>query len=66
MRIKFFISHAAWDDDDFTKWISLRLTGLGYKVWCGILFLDKNVDFGSNIEKATRDNTARKRSDSMA
>lgn len=40
MRNRVFISHATPDDDDFTKWLSLKLIGLGYEVWCDILFLD--------------------------
>lgn len=57
MRNKIFISHATPDDDDFTRWLSLKLIGLGYEVWCDILFLDKGVDFWSNIEKELRENT---------
>lgn len=56
MRNKIFISHATPDDNDFTKWLSLKLIGLGYEVWCDILFLDKGVDFWSNIEKEIRKN----------
>ena len=59
MRNKIFISHATPDDDDFTKWLSLKLIGLGYEVWCDILFLDKGVDFWSNIEKEIRENTCK-------
>ncbi len=59
MRNKIFISHATPDDDDFTKWLSLKLIGLGYDVWCDILFLDKGVDFWSNIEKEIRENTCK-------
>jgi len=43
MRNKIFISHATPDDNDFTKWLALKLIGLGYVVWCDILFLDKGV-----------------------
>lgn len=59
MRNKIFISHATPDDDDFTRWLSLKLIGLGYKVWCDILFLDKGVDFWSTIEKEIRENTCK-------
>lgn len=59
MRNKIFISHATPDDDDFTKWLSLKLIGLGYEVWCDILFLDKGVDFWSNIEKEIRENVCK-------
>ncbi|MFM7857602.1 MAG: TIR domain-containing protein [Flammeovirgaceae bacterium] len=57
MRTKVFISHATPDDNDFTRWLSLKLIGLGYEVWCDIFFLDKGVDFWSNIEKEIRENT---------
>ncbi|MDD4437963.1 MAG: toll/interleukin-1 receptor domain-containing protein [Tissierellia bacterium] len=56
MRNKIFISHATPDDNDFTKWLALKLIGLGYEVWCDILFLDKGVDFWSKIEKEIREN----------
>lgn len=59
MRNKIFISHATPDDDDFTRWLSLKLIGLGYEVWCDILFLDKGVDFWSTIEKEIRENTCK-------
>jgi len=59
MRNKIFISHATPDNDDFTKWLSLKLIGLGYEVWCDILFLDKGVDFWSSIEKEIRENTCK-------
>jgi hypothetical protein len=57
MREKVFISHATPEDDNFTKWLSLKLISLGYEVWCDILFLDKGIDFWSRIEKEIRENT---------
>lgn len=57
MRNKVFISHATPDDNEFTKWLALKLIGLGYEVWCDILFLEKAVDFWINIEKEIRENT---------
>jgi len=59
VRNKIFISHATPDDNDFTKWLSLKLIGLGYEVWCDVLFLDKGVDFWSNIEKEIRENACK-------
>ncbi len=59
MRNRIFISHATLDDYDFTKWLSLKLVGMGYEVWCDILKLDKGVDFWSSIEKEIRDNTCK-------
>jgi hypothetical protein len=58
-RDTLFISHATPKDNDFTKWLSLKLIALGYKVWCDILFLDKGVDFWKSIEKEIRNNTCR-------
>lgn len=59
MRNKVFISHATPDDNDFTKWLSLKLISLGYDVWCDILELQKGVDFWSSIEKEIRENTCK-------
>ena len=58
-RNKIFISHANPADNDFTKWLSLKLIGLGYNVWCDILFLDKGVDTWREIEPEIRENTCR-------
>jgi hypothetical protein len=58
-RNKIFISHATPADDDFTKWLALKLIGLGYYVWCDILFLEKGVDFWKDIEHEIRENTCR-------
>ena len=59
MRNRIFISHATPDDNDFTKWLALKLVGMGYEVWCDILKLDKGIDFRGSIEKETRDNTCK-------
>jgi len=59
MRNKIFISHATPDDNDFTKWLALKLIGLGYEVWCDILFLNKGADFWKDIEKEIRENTCK-------
>lgn len=59
MRNKIFISHATPDDNDFTKWLALKLIALGYEVWCDVLFLDKGVDFWSNIEKEIREHACK-------
>lgn len=59
MRNKVFISHATPDDNDFTKWLSLKLIGLGYEVWCDLLELPKGGDFWNNIEKEIRENTCK-------
>ena len=58
-RNKIFISHANPNDNDFTKWLSLKLIALGYDVWCDILFLEKGVDFWKRIENEIRNNTCK-------
>lgn len=55
MRNKIFISHAAPDDNDFTKWLALKLIALGYEVWCDVLFLDKGADFWKVIDREIRE-----------
>lgn len=57
MRNIIFISHANPNDNDFTKWLALKLIGLGYEVWCDILFLDKGADFWKVIDKNIREFT---------
>jgi len=59
MRNKLFISHATPDDNDFTKWLSLKLIALGYEVWCDLFYLDKGIDFWSSIEAEIRDNACK-------
>lgn len=59
MRKKLFISHAAPDDNDFTRWLALKLIGLGYEVWCDILELQKGIDFWTSIEKEIREHTCK-------
>lgn len=57
MRNKIFISHATPNDNDFTKWLALKLITLGYDVWCDVFYLDKGVDFWKTIEKEIRENS---------
>lgn len=57
MRNKIFISHATPNDNNFTKWLALKLITLGYNVWCDVFFLEKGVDFWKTIESEIRDNT---------
>lgn len=56
MRTKLFISHATPEDNEFTKWLALKLISLGYDVWCDVLFLEKGIDFWSSIESEIREN----------
>lgn len=57
MRDRIFISHATPDDNDFTRWLSIKLITLGYNIWCDIFFLDKGLDFWKAIEKTIREET---------
>lgn len=59
LRHTIFISHATPMDNDFTRWLALKLIGLGYNVWCDILELQKGVDFWKNIEQQIRQNTCK-------
>jgi hypothetical protein len=59
MRTKIFISHATPDDNDFTKWLSLKLIALGYEVWCDLFYLEKGTDFWNSIETEIRDNACK-------
>jgi hypothetical protein len=59
MRSKIFISHATPDDNDFIKWLSLKLIALGYEVWCDLFYLDKGTDFWNSIETEIRDNACK-------
>lgn len=52
-----FISHAAPEDNEFTRWLSLQLIGLGYNVWSDVIKLKGGEDFWSDIEAQIRDNT---------
>lgn len=56
-RKTIFISHAAPEDNDFTRWLSLQLIGLGYTIWSDVLKLKGGEDWWPLIEKEIRDNT---------
>jgi len=58
-RDKIFISHATPEDNDFTKWLSLKLIALGYDVWCDLFYLERGGDFWNNIEREIRENTCK-------
>jgi len=58
-RDTIFISHATPNDNDFTRWLALKLVALGYNVWCDILKLPKGADFWKNIEEEIRQNTCK-------
>lgn len=57
MRDTVFISHAAPEDNDFTRWLSLQLVGFGYKVWSDVLKLKGGEDWWKIIETEIRENS---------
>ncbi|MDQ2752623.1 MAG: toll/interleukin-1 receptor domain-containing protein, partial [Bacteroidota bacterium] len=57
MRKTIFISHAAPEDNDFTRWLSLQLIGLGYTVWSDVINLKGGEDWWKFIEKEIREET---------
>lgn len=59
MKTKIFISHATPDDNEFTRWLALKLIALGYDVWCDVLYLEKGIDFWSKIESVIRNETCK-------
>jgi hypothetical protein len=54
-----FISHANPEDNAFTRWLSLRLASLGYRVWSDVTQLLGGEDFWRDIEKAIREDTVK-------
>src|ERR1700722_4514482 len=54
-----FISHAAPEDNEFARWLSLQLIGWGYNVWCDIIKLKGGEDFWVEIENELRNNATK-------
>ncbi len=54
-----FLSHALPEDNDFTRWLALRLAREGYPVWCDLTKLLGGEDFWSDIEDAIRNRTTK-------
>jgi hypothetical protein len=48
------ISHANPEDNEFTRWLSLKLASLGYHVWSDVTQLFGGEDFWRDIELAIR------------
>jgi hypothetical protein len=57
MRDKIFISHANPEDNEFSRWLTLRLISEGYPVWCDLVKLKGGEDFWRDIEQAIRTRT---------
>jgi hypothetical protein len=49
-----FISHAFPEDNEFTRWLALRLAVEGYPVWCDLTKLLGGEDFWRSVEKIIR------------
>ncbi len=57
MRDKIFISHANPEDNEFARWLTLRLITEGYPTWCDLVRLRGGEDFWKDIEQAIRTRT---------
>jgi len=54
-----FISHANPSDNEFSRWLALRLAAEGYRVWCDLTQLLGGERFWTDIEAAIRTHTTR-------
>lgn len=54
-----FVSHANPEDNEFARWLALRLAVEGFPVWCDQTKLLGGEDFWSDIEHAIRDRTVK-------
>jgi hypothetical protein len=54
MRDLVFVSHANPEDNQFCRWLSLRLAREGYPVWLDLKHLLGGEDFWNDIEAAIR------------
>ena len=59
LRDKIFISHANPEDNEFARWLTLRLISEGYPVWCDLVRLKGGEDFWRDIEQAVRHRTVK-------
>lgn len=57
-RDHLFISYA-WEDGALAEWLALKLTALGYKVWCDRLKLLGGESYPRNIDEAIKKRTFR-------
>ena len=58
-RDMLFVSHANPEDNEFSRWLALRLAKEGYPVWCDLTKLLGGEDFWKDIEYAIRERTAK-------
>lgn len=55
MRDILFVSHANPEDNNFARWLALRLAAEGYPVWCDLTELLGGEDFWKEIEDVLRE-----------
>lgn len=58
-RNTIFVSHANPEDNEFARWLSLRLMAEGYDVWCDVLRLKGGEPFWDDIDDAIRHKSAK-------
>jgi hypothetical protein len=58
-RDTLLISHANPEDNEFTRWLALRLAIEGYKVWCDLTKLLGGEVFWDDIERVLRENAVK-------
>lgn len=59
MRDLVFISHANPDDNEFSRWLALRLAAEGYAVWSDLTELLGGEDFWVDIDTAIRERSVK-------
>src|SRR6266481_650888 len=52
-----FISHANPEDNEFAKWLAVRLAGAGFEVWSDVTKLIGGEKFWTEIEKAIKEHS---------
>lgn len=57
-RDHLFISYA-WEDGEFAEWLTLKLTALGYKVWCDRFKLLGGESYPQDIDLAIKEQAFR-------
>src|SRR5438094_2177783 len=50
-----FVGHANPEDNEFAKWLTLKLASLGYRAWSDVTRLFGGEDFWRDIERVIRD-----------
>jgi len=58
VRDHLFVSYAT-EDGAFAEWLTLKLTALGYKVWCDRIKLLGGESYPSDIDRAIKEQTFR-------